>query len=1093
MPLQQLANFRSDRQGSGSPVFNSSSSSPDPTRLHHPYHAARHSPFPTSATTNYAPHPNLRPTPMPREHQYIPSQSSHNNRFPYYFTPQSRRDDNLNNSSGSVIIGGAGTVLPGTPSSPAPSTTPNPYSNVNKSSTAAAAVALSAAAAAASSSEEFHHLSPGVSLKSLSSQSFTLEQQQAQHHHEQLQQLHLLQQRHRMQEEHMKKQQQYLQARGIMIPSATAGGGVVPQPPPQPHQLPSAQEDSEEIMEYHNQQRKAVIEANSFLRQPHSQVLSSSGTTAATEEMMMMNYADAVASERRSVNHLHQQQHHHHHDLSSRYSIVPGEITATPCGNNSDSSGPPTPDRRNSSVDWEEGRNPMQSSIEKITQRGYVVKHEAMVGNSVNSPLADTDHTKAGVINRNPIYKKIEPDVNPASNDNQLDFSQVRSDDVRTNSPNYNNNDSENQFSNNQDNMYPNLPLETTFQEGQPFQDISLGNGDSTTTPVAGNTKSSNRSSNKYSNSNRSRSRTYTCSLCTFTCYKQIDLINHVSVHPDEKPFHCSQCDYKGAKYHYLRNHLLTHGDRKLLECTQCDYKSYMRGALNVHMKKHSDEKKFSCPDCSYRTHFKGNLKLHLRIHSGEKPYACTLCEFRCTQSGSLKIHMRGHSGEKPFSCTMCEYRTKHKGNLVMHMRKHTGDRPFHCEHCTYTTAQRMALVKHCSNVHGVVIPKSAIPYNAPQSSTNTTSNTRSFDEAIGAAIERTHTTASTKTTMTIKIRMKKTSSGEEGGQIAHIEEDSSSQPQCNNEALLKDIIEKVHTIQDSPKTVESKDDNTPVSRTSPIHSEQSEESGSEREESTQDQQENEEYEEQDRYPSVQDTLNEISSLSQGEQRSGELYSAVSTGRKYPKIDYTSSINKSENYVNIDYQGNNKGDNGNSVGNTEHSNDTGTAESFVNTEYAPNKCETYVNSEYSNSKTEAYINTDYCTNKKNRVDNSVEFRQGGDTCASTDYTTEGVRNSSTDPYDYIVNSNESKNEEGYSKHAFGDSNASGNNTGSKLGHSYLARNNNGKSSGKPACMAAYRTSSPSSSEHANDSLDDDCDDYQNKANDEADTYSPMYA
>jgi len=203
--------------------------------------------------------------------------------------------------------------------------------------------------------------------------------------------------------------------------------------------------------------------------------------------------------------------------------------------------------------------------------------------------------------------------------------------------------------------------------------------------------------------SSRSRQAKYDCSLCNFTCRKQIELINHVQIHPDEKPFHCPHCDYKGSKYHYLRNHLLTHSEYQVHQCPECDYRCVQRGSLKVHMRRHSEEKRFACTMCPYRSHFKGNLKLHIRIHTGEKPYACSECDFRCTQSGSLKIHMRGHTGEKPYACDMCDYRSKHKGNLVMHRRKHTGDKPFVCDRCDYKSSQKMALTKHIKTVHGGV------------------------------------------------------------------------------------------------------------------------------------------------------------------------------------------------------------------------------------------------------------------------------------------------------------------------------------------------------------------------------------------------------
>lgn len=235
------------------------------------------------------------------------------------------------------------------------------------------------------------------------------------------------------------------------------------------------------------------------------------------------------------------------------------------------------------------------------------------------------------------------------------------------------------------------MPLETATPQTNDYM-LSLAAGNDNPRPAKPNCQSDY--------SNRGRQKCYECSLCSFTSRKQIDLINHVAIHPDEKPFHCPHCDYKGSKFHYLRNHLLSHSEQPVHQCPQCDYKCVQRGSLKVHMRRHSDEKKYACTLCHYRSHFKGNLKLHIRVHTGEKPYACTECEFRCTQSGSLKIHMRGHSGEKPYACEMCDYRSKHKGNLVMHRRKHTGDKPYQCDRCNYKSSQKMALNKHIKSVH---------------------------------------------------------------------------------------------------------------------------------------------------------------------------------------------------------------------------------------------------------------------------------------------------------------------------------------------------------------------------------------------------------
>lgn len=329
---------------------------------------------------------------------------------------------------------------------------------------------------------------------------------------------------------------------------------------------------------------------------------------------------------------------------------------------------PSTSRARSSSVfsdaDSVRGSLPCNESVPKKHFSSY----EAVDRQSPSSIASESQYNllqKVGVSFYNAKRPEESLDSSPSPN------GVMKADDLRTHS------------ASDKDNACGDLPLETTLQEGIDYsrtmsQDMSL--------------------TDDYRN--RNRLKTYACSLCSFTCRKQVDLINHVGIHPDEKPFHCPQCDYKGAKYHHLRNHILTHSERSLLPCPQCDYKTYQRGALRVHMRRHSSEKRHGCPHCPYRTHFKGNLKLHLRVHTGEKPYQCTLCDFRCTQSGSLKIHMRGHSGEKPYACEMCDYRSKHKGNLVMHRRKHTGEKPYQCDKCGFKSSQRMCLTKHYKNAH---------------------------------------------------------------------------------------------------------------------------------------------------------------------------------------------------------------------------------------------------------------------------------------------------------------------------------------------------------------------------------------------------------
>ncbi|XP_029830192.2 zinc finger protein 236 isoform X2 [Ixodes scapularis] len=244
--------------------------------------------------------------------------------------------------------------------------------------------------------------------------------------------------------------------------------------------------------------------------------------------------------------------------------------------------------------------------------------------------------------------------------------------------------------------------------------------------------------------------RWHQCMYCTKEFKKPSDLVRHIRIHTQEKPYKCSHCFRAFAVKSTLTNHVrATHLGMKLSQCPTCQHMFSTRGALKVHMRIHTGDKPYSCGICNRSFSSSGRCKMHVASHcclsegggsevskepsSGgggvltedlsslipiqepifisagecppaenkrasllqERPYKCNICPLGFKKSSHLKQHIRSHTGEKPFRCSECERSFVSNGVLKAHIKTHSGVREYKCTVCGATFTTNGSLKRH--------------------------------------------------------------------------------------------------------------------------------------------------------------------------------------------------------------------------------------------------------------------------------------------------------------------------------------------------------------------------------------------------------------
>lgn len=239
--------------------------------------------------------------------------------------------------------------------------------------------------------------------------------------------------------------------------------------------------------------------------------------------------------------------------------------------------------------------------------------------------------------------------------------------------------------------------------------------------------------------------RWYACTFCHKEFKKPSDLIRHLRVHTQEKPFKCTYCYRSFALKSTMIAHERTHSSVKRYVCNSCDKTFVSHGSLIAHTRLHakSDNNKDSNMHITVdtdiqstnqsKTQIKNKSKLSqeaetlvpqvilqepllindvgnkicvAQISSKEKraydgtidqtrPHKCWICQAAFRKISHLKQHHRRHTGERPYKCTKCDRRFTSNSVLKSHLHTHEDSRPYGCSLCNAKFSTQSSMKRH--------------------------------------------------------------------------------------------------------------------------------------------------------------------------------------------------------------------------------------------------------------------------------------------------------------------------------------------------------------------------------------------------------------
>nr|XP_033206407.1 zinc finger protein 91-like isoform X1 [Bombus vancouverensis nearcticus] len=246
--------------------------------------------------------------------------------------------------------------------------------------------------------------------------------------------------------------------------------------------------------------------------------------------------------------------------------------------------------------------------------------------------------------------------------------------------------------------------------------------------------------------------RWYACTFCHKEFKKPSDLIRHLRVHTQEKPFKCTHCYRSFALKSTMIAHERTHSSVKRYACGSCEKAFVCHSSLIAHTRLHAKSENCSnkttdndkdsdtyavidadiYPTDQSKNQIKGKLKLSPEaeslvpqvilqeplvisdtgnkisvVSSGKekraydtstdhaRPHKCWICQAAFRKISHLKQHHRRHTGERPYKCTKCDRRFTSNSVLKSHLHTHEDSRPYGCSLCNAKFSTQSSMKRH--------------------------------------------------------------------------------------------------------------------------------------------------------------------------------------------------------------------------------------------------------------------------------------------------------------------------------------------------------------------------------------------------------------
>jgi uncharacterized Zn-finger protein len=143
-------------------------------------------------------------------------------------------------------------------------------------------------------------------------------------------------------------------------------------------------------------------------------------------------------------------------------------------------------------------------------------------------------------------------------------------------------------------------------------------------------------------------------------------------------------CDKRFNQKNNLTTHTRTHSSTSPIPCTVCGIQCPNSVELLNHMRLHNDEKPFVCQNVGCNKVFLqfAEFAEHLKQHVAQKPFKCDICGKQFSQSNNLKTHIKTHLFQDPFKCSLCSRSFQNSDEFTLHMRIHNTDKPYECTYC---------------------------------------------------------------------------------------------------------------------------------------------------------------------------------------------------------------------------------------------------------------------------------------------------------------------------------------------------------------------------------------------------------------------------